>query len=705
MHPLVPHFTRQTSGAYFRVTKTFLIGKRQVKTLNSDLFRFDSRFELLDMFLPSERLLPVVELLSAMRASQECDRQEGLRMRQGKGWFQMSCRGHEPLAALAYVLGSEDYIFPHYRDRALMLARGMAVEQLALDFLARTGSSSEGRNLPGHFSARELNVFSIASPVASQCLPAVGAAWGFQQDGTEQVALCMIGEAATRQGEFYEAVCFAVEKRLPVLFVVEDNGYGISTPTHDKLPFRLGVFAPDLVRKVNGRKVLDVYQAGRDAVERMRNGDGPAILWCELDRMDSHAFSDDQRRYRQAEELAAIASLDPVQTLADYLMTTGELTSSQWDAMQAEIEAAVKTAYEQAESRPFPAAAELGKHLYQPSRACPAVPIQPEQSETPMVQAVNRVLEAGLRQIPGLRLFGEDIEAPKGGVFNLTAGLSEQFPDRVTNAPLAEATIIGAAVGLAATGYRPVFEIQFADFLASGFNQLASQVATLRWRSNGAWNCPMLLYAPYGGYFQGGGIWHTQSNEAWWTHIPGLRVAVPSTPEDAVGLFWSAFHDDDPTLILLPKHLLRKRQETDAYAPIPFGKAAVRRAGSDVTVVVWGNGVELAEQAAAQMETDGVSVEVLDLRSLVPCDWETIKQSIARTGRLVVVQEDSRTASFGDAIVGRILSDTDFIYQFYAAPQVVAREDGYVPFCPELAEAALPDVEQVIAAIRTTMGG
>jgi 2-oxoisovalerate dehydrogenase E1 component len=320
-----------------------------------------------------------------------------------------------------------------------------------------------------------------------------------------------------------------------------------------------------------------------------------------------------------------------------------------------------------------------------------------------MAEAVNLILAEGLEQIPSMRLFGEDIEAPKGGVFGLTKGLSDQFPQKVTNAPLAEATIVGAGVGLAATGYRPVFELQFTDFIPPAFNQLVSQVATLRWRSYGEWTCPLVLYAPYGAYFQGGGIWHTQSNDGWWAHIPGLRVAVPSTPEDAAGLFWSAFHDEDPSLLLLPKALFRKRVEAMDWETVPFGKAKVRRTGDEVTVVTWGNGVSISEDAAERAAAEGISVEVIDLRTLNPCDWEAIVGSIQKTGRLVVVQEDTRACSFGDAIVSRVTADTNFVYYFYSPPRIVSRADHYVPYCPELCEGAVPGVEEVLQAVREVM--
>jgi 2-oxoisovalerate dehydrogenase E1 component len=320
-----------------------------------------------------------------------------------------------------------------------------------------------------------------------------------------------------------------------------------------------------------------------------------------------------------------------------------------------------------------------------------------------MVGAINRTFQAGLEAFPSLLMFGEDIEDPKGGVFGLTAGLSRRFPGRVVNSPLAEGTIVGLGVGLAAAGFRPVFELQFIDFLGPGLNQLMNQMTTLRWRSKGEWTCPLVLYAPYGAYLPAGGIWHSQSNDGWWAHTPGLRVAIPSTPQDAVGLFWAAFQDDDPSLVLIPKHLCRVRMPAQRFDVIPFGRAAVRREGDDVTVVSWGNGRELAEMAAQRMEAEGVSVEVIDLRTLVPCDWAAIERSLQKTGRLVVVHEDNRTCGFGQAVISEMNTRPGCFDLLLSPPQLVARPDVHVPFCPDLERALLPDVDRVVSAIRATM--
>ncbi|MEE8522361.1 MAG: thiamine pyrophosphate-dependent enzyme, partial [Thermoanaerobaculia bacterium] len=565
--------------------------------------------------------------------------------------------------------------------------------------------TTEGRLMPQHCSIRELNIFPGVTAMGAECLPAAGTAWGIKKAGGPGVVICTIGDASTRQGEFYEALCFAVQEQLPIVFVLEDNGYGISTPTRSMLPFRLDVFHPDLAVRVDGRNVFELFERSGEVIARARRGEGPTVLWCELDRLGSHTSADDHRVYRSAEDIAAMEARDPIRRFADRLQADGELSAPQLREMQQEVARTVDRIYREVEDKPAPDPARVLDHLFGPPVEHPPLPFQLEGEAVTMVEAINRTLHAGMELDPRMLCFGQDIEDPKGGVFGLTAGLSSAFPGRVENSPLAEATIVGTAVGLAASGYRPVFEVQFIDYLTPGFHQLVTQIATLRWRSCGAWTCPLVLYAPYGAYLPGGGHWHSQSNDGWWAHIPGLRVAVPSTPEDAAGLFWSAFHDQDPSLILIPKHLLRQRTPVQELEPVPFGRLALRRAGGDVTVVSWGNCLELAEQAARRLEPEGVSLEILDLRTLVPCDWPAIKASLSKTGRLVVIHEDNRTCGFGQAVIAEMMAEREGFELFFAPPQLVARADVHIPYHPDLEYAVLPSVEGVVEAVRRTLEG
>jgi 2-oxoisovalerate dehydrogenase E1 component len=647
--------------------------------------------------------LPALELLQLMSLAREGDRREGILLRQNKGWFQVSGTGHEALAALGYAMRPDDYLFPYYRDRAMVMARGVTNYELALAYHAKRDSSSGGRQMPGHFSDRARNIFSVATPTASQCIPAAGAAWAFKMAGSDQVVLTSVGDAASRQGEFYEALAFALQESLPILFVIEDNHYGISTPTQKFFPYRLGALGDECLVHVDAHDPYALFEIASERIALARRGEGPTVLWCEVDRLCSHTSSDDQRVYRPAEEIAEDLERDPVETFARRLIDEGLLTQKEWEAQQKEIAAQVDEDYKRAESAADPDPKKITEHLFGPPAKLMAPPVQFTEATT-MVAAVNQTLRKALEENEKVIIFGEDIEDPKGGVFGLTKGLSHQFPQRVRNSPLAEATILGTAVGLASVGWRPVFEVQFTDFICPALNQLMSQASSLRWRSCGEWSCPMTIIAPYGAYLPGGSLWHSESNEGIFAHIHGIDVVIPSTSADAAGLLWTAIHGNNPTLFLLPKHIFRKRMPVpDKLVAVPLGKAAIRREGTDVTLVTWGNCTELAEQAAERIQEGDVSVEIIDLRTIVPCDYTSIEQSLKKTGRLVVVHEDARTTGFGQSVITEMTSDPKRWNLFLSPPQLVARGDVHVPFNPSLEYAVLPDLEQVLAAIRLTM--
>ena len=643
------------------------------------------------------------KLLGQLMVIRAGDLREERLLRQGRGWIHIPGQGHEALAALAASLTGDDLLFLYYRDRALMQARGVTPLEMAREYLATAHSSSGGRQMPVHGSYRRLGIYPPATPTASQCLPAVGAAWGIKLAGEPRVVLCTIGDASTRQGEFYEAVVQAVQDRLPIVFVVEDNGYGISTSTLDQLPFRLGIFNPDFVRHVDGRSVDAVAVAGSEAIAAARRGDGPTLLWVELDRLTSHTNSDDHRIYRSKAEIALMKERDPVTSYAASLIASGALDETQVRALQDEATMEADAAYAAAEIEPAPAAASANTKLFglcDPGGHVP--PFELEDSANTMAGALNSTLREVLSRIPNAVLLGEDVEDPKGGVFGFTKGLSTRYPGRVVNSALAEATIAGMGIGLAATGFRPILEMQFIDFIAPAFNQLLNQAATLRWRSNGDWTCPAVFYAPYGAYLPAGSTWHSQSNEGFWTHIPGLRVAVPSTPADLAGLLWSAMQESDPTLLLVPKHIMRVRHEPVLKQARGFGRARIVQTGNDITVVTWGNCLEVVQRAAAH-HADRWSIEIIDLVSLVPCDWAAVDASVARTGRLVVVDEDSRTGCFGQTIIAEMVGSDARFANFLSAPKLVARADAHVPYHPALEYAILPDVERVTRAIEETM--
>jgi 2-oxoisovalerate dehydrogenase E1 component len=390
---------------------------------------------------------------------------------------------------------------------------------------------------------------------------------------------------------------------------------------------------------------------------------------------------------------------DPIRILVDELMSSGELTQADWEAIQSETARLVDQDYIRAEKEQDPIRSETPLHCHGAEPQAEMPPIQSGQRTT-MVNAINGTFRKALEEDPTVVFFGEDIEDPKGGVFGLTKGLSESFPKQVFNSPLAEATIMGVAVGMAAYGFHPVFELQFIDFIAPGWNQITTNMSTLRWRSFGAWKCPLVVYAPYGAYLPGGSLWHSHSSESMLAHVPGIRVAIPSTPEDAAGLFWTAIHGDDPSFILIPKHIFRIQMDVTKVEPVSFGKAKVLTSGSDVTLVTWGNCLELAHEAASKVSA---SVEIIDLRSIVPCDYDTIVKSLEKTGRLVVVHEDNRTCGFGQSILAEITRIPERWNLFLSPPQLVARDDVHVGFNPIYEYASLPTVEQIVESIDVVM--
>ncbi len=644
-----------------------------------------------------------LELLELMYLSREGDRREGVLHRQSKGWFQVAGMGHEPMAVIAQMMNEGDYLFPYYRDRAMVLARGVPNADLASAYFAKRGSSSGGRQMPGHYSDRSRNIWSVPTPTGANALPACGVAWAMQLEGKDNVVVATVGDAASRQGEFYEAVAFAVERQLPILLIVEDNNYGISTNTEKFNPFKLGVFGEDInLVHVDARHPDRVYQAARPAIDRARAGQGPTIMVCEVDRLCSHTSSDDHRVYRPQEEIDAMVGRDPIIVLSSELIAAGELTEEVWEATKEDINKRVDEEYIAAESEQDPLAEEVMLHNFADA-PIPTPPPLEGGKKWRIVDALNHVFRQALQRDRGHIFFGEDIEAPKGGVFGLTADLSAEFPERVFNSPLAEATIAGVGVGMACYGMRPVFEFQFVDFVGPAWNQVSQNLGTMRWRTFGDWTCPAVFYTPYGAYLPGGSLWHSQANEAMFSHMPGMRVVAPSTPEDAAALMWTSMDAEDPTIFLIPKHMFRQQMEVPQEVPaVGFGEARVRQEGEDVTVVAWGNCVELAQAAAARL-VDEVSVEIIDLRSIVPWDRDSVLESIEKTGRLVVVQEDGQTCSVGQMIIQEVTGDPESFCYFVSAPQLVAKPDVHIGYNPIYEYAALPDVEQIVDAIRLTM--
>jgi 2-oxoisovalerate dehydrogenase E1 component len=609
--------------------------------------------------------------------------------------------GHEAMAAISIQMQADDYIVPYYRDRALVLGRGVSSRQLASDYFAKVKSESHGRQMPSHYSSAEKHIWSVPTPTGSQLLPACGIAWGLKLDGKKAVVVTTVGDAATRQGDFYEAICFAKERKLPMLFVVEDNGYGISSPTRKINPRALDVVEPKDWREIDGSNIEQVYAATAEALGHIREGKGPVFFWVMMERLSSHTSSDDHRLYRSEEELKEAEKCDPLRAWKERLIAEGLITAEDYAKLDNEIKERIRREFLEAEKEQDPSADELYLEVTGEFPQLTDEILPPGKYR--IGDTINKTLRLGLERDKGRIIFGEDIEDPKGGVFRLTQKLSSEFPEQVFNSPLAESTILGVACGLASYGKRPVFELQFIDFVGPAWNQLATNICNLRWRSFGAWKCPMVIYAPYGAYLPGGSLWHSQANEAALAHYPGLSVVIPSTPEDAAGLLWTAMHCEDPVIFLLPKHMFWAERETaEPIRAVPFGRARQRTKGSDLTLIAWGNTVEKALEAIDEIGSE-TSVELIDLRSIVPWDRQAVEESVRRTGRVVIVQEDTENCSVGQMIITHLTSQPELWNEMVSPPILVSKGNVMIGYNPIYEYAALPDVERIVAALNRSI--
>ena len=621
-------------------------------------------------------------------------------VKQGKCSFNASTRGHEKVQIGMTMLlrPGFDWFFPYYRSKALAIGLGMPLKDVFLGMLSREGDpNSNGRNMAEHFSSRDLNLVSRTAVTATQYLNAVGVARALRAEGEGRVVHVSSGEGATSEGEFFEALNWAGREKLPVIFLVQNNGYAISVPQEAQTGSAVHRIAQGFgihTFHLDGTWYESMYQQLPPAIESVRRGDGPILFEADVVRLDPHSSSDDHRKYRSPEELAALTNRDPIFRTESYLIRNNVLTADEVDAFRASIKAEVDQAAEEADRHPQPATGNLLAHIYS-DEPTPAA-VQPKYlAEKPvtMIDAINHGLREEMERDSKIVMWGEDIADPKGGVFGVTRGLSGAFPGRVFNAPLAEASIAGVAAGMAIAGYKPIIEIQFADYAWPAFMQLRNEIATVRWRSQGAWKCPVVVRIAAGGYIKGG-PWHSACVEGIFAHIPGWRVVFPSCAEDAKGLIKMAARSDDPVIFLEHKGLYRKVQaqtnEPDSDFVIPFGKARIAREGTDLTIVTWGYTVHLALEAARQLAAEGKSVEVIDLRSIAPLDMELISQSVRKTNRVLVAHEDSITMGFGAEVAARIAQDC---FEHLDAPvRRVAAQDSFVPTAPNLEALALPSV-------------
>jgi 2-oxoisovalerate dehydrogenase E1 component len=676
-----------------------------------------------------------------MYLSRRIDDKEIQLKRQNKIFFQVSGAGHEAIlvAAGMALRPAYDWFYAYYRDRALMLQLGITPTEM---FMAATGAkddlSSGGRQMPSHWGHPGLHVVTRSSATGTQFNQAVGCAEAglyladpaLNPGGTtiprpfhkDEVVYVSSGDGATSQGEFWESLNTACNLRLPVVYLIEDNGYAISVPVEVQTAggsiSRLVRSFPDLlIRHVDGCDPLASLAVMREAVAWCRARRGPVLVHAKVIRPYSHSLSDDETHYRPPAEREEEARRDPLTTYPQFLVTQGAATAEELVALRDEVDAEVLHAADVALAAPPPPPESSALHVYSsevdPTSSSFITEPKLEGQPKTMVDLLNACLSDELGRDPRILLFGQDVadcsrEAAmpqvkgKGGVFKVTHDLQRRYgSSRVFNAPLAEANIVGRAIGMATRGLKPIVEIQFFDYIWPAFMQIHNELAVMRWRSSGAWNCPVVVRVTYGGYLQGGAVYHSQCGEVLFTHIPGLRVVLPSNAQDANGLLRTALRCDDPVLFLEHKHLYRQTHNKGIYPgpdyTIPFGQAALVREGRDVTVVTFGALVQRSLVAARQVEADSVSTEVIDLRSLAPYDWEAIATSVRKTGRALVVHEDSRSWGYGAEIAARIGEE---LFEHLDAPvRRVGASDTFVGYHPQLEDAILPQPADVARAL------
>ncbi len=686
----------------------------------------------------------LIGIYRTMYLSRRIDDKEIQLKGQNKIFFQISGAGHEAMlvgAGLA-MKPAYDWFFPYYRDRALLLQLGMTAQEMLYSAVgAEADPNSHGRQMPSHWGHKDLNVPSQSSCTGTQALHAVGAAeasyraslveelkdkiTGFKGD---EVVYMSIGDGTTSEGEVWEALNTACNLKLPVIFVVEDNGYAISTPVEvstagGDVSKLVSGFPNLLIQKCDGTNPLESYETFKRAVEFCRERKGAAFVHAKVIRPYSHSLSDDEKLYRPEEEREADAAIDPIKTYAEFLMTEGIASSEDLESLRKVVDNEINEAADIALQTPQPAPESALRNVYSPDVDPTSKDFDTEEGAElsgnagTMVDLINRCMHEEMERDVRIVVFGEDVADAsreeylervkgKGGVFKVTANLQRKFGSaRVFNSPLAEANIIGRAVGMAIRNLKPVVEIQFFDYIFPAFHQIRNEVAVTRWRSDGDTKCPLVMRVPVGGYLKGGAVYHSQSGTTLFAHTPGLRIVYPSNALDANGLLRTSIRCDDPVLFLEHKHLYRQVYNKSQYPSseflIPFGKAKIVREGTDVTIVTYGALVQRSFEAAKRLEKQGISVELIDLRSLVPYDWERVAESIKKTNRVVVAHEDPVSYGYGAEIAARI---ADELFEFLDAPvKRVGATDTFVAYAPQVEDFILPQIDDVERAVQELM--
>ena len=689
----------------------------------------------------------LIRIYRTMYLSRRLDDREIQLKRQNKIFFQISGAGHEAvLVAAGLVLKpGHDWFFPYYRDRALCLVLGLTPYEMLLQAVgAKDDLSSAGRQMPSHWGSQQLNIVSKSSPTGTQWLHAVGSAEASLyydrfpraleqarkaplgqgvRHAADEVSYVSGGDGNTSEGEFFEALNTACGKKLPVFFLVEDNGYAISVPVEvqtagGSISKLVSKYPGLLVEECDGTDPLESYAACQRAVEYCRGRKGPALLHAHVTRPYSHSLSDDERLYKPPEEREEEARRDPIPKFGLFLVREGIVDEKELQTLEAGVDREVLEATDRALQAELPAKESILVWVYSPdvdpaSKQFEATPQFAGEPKT-MVEMVTATLADEMARDDRLVIFGEDVAdcsreenlekvKGKGGVFKATAGLQRRFGSpRVFNSPLAEANIVGRALGMAVRGLKPVPEIQFFDYIWPATMQIRNELCVLRWRSAGSFKAPVVIRVAIGGYLTGGAIYHSQCGEVVFAHCPGLRVVMPSTALDVCGLLRTAIRADDPVLFLEHKHLYRQPYNRSPYPgpdfTIPFGRARLVREGTDVSLVTYGALVHRAEVAAARLEREGISLEILDLRSLSPYDWQAIASSVRKTSRVIVAYEDTLSWGYGAELAARI---ADELFSELDAPvRRVAAMDTFCAYQPHLEDEILPQTDDIVAAAR-----
>lgn len=653
----------------------------------------------------------LLNIYRTMLLSRRSDEKQLILLRQGKVHFHIGGSGHEA-AQVGAVLNfdtSRDWAHCYYRDQAFVIGWGMTVEEVFLHSLAKADDpNSGGRQIPHHWGHRALRIVSKSSCTGVQFLHGAGTAMGMQKSGLKEVVYVSAGEGTTSQGEFFEALNWASRDKLPVVYHIQDNKYAISVPVSEQTAggsiYNLIKDYPNLYHeRIDGTNFFESYKSFKKAVNWARGGKGPAVIVSDVVRLLPHSSSDDQRKYRSPEELEEERRKDPILRFAQELTENGVATGEELEAIGQEVKAAVDKAAEWAEAQPDPDPRTATDHVFVQYRSPePPRPPKAEGERVMMVDAINHALHEEMARNEKMVVYGEDVADPKGGVFTATKGLTDAFGKaRAFNSPLAEASIVGTAVGLAVYGYKPVVEIQFVDYIWPAFMQIHNELAAIHYRSNGTWKAPVVIRTTVGGYIHGG-LYHSQTQEALFAHVPGLKVVFPSNAADAKGLLKAAIRDEDPVLFYEHKALYRQqfaaRPEPDEDYILPLGYANVVREGEDLTLVSWGLQVQRSLDAINLLSDLNPSVEVIDLRTLVPLDMETILNSVRKTGKLLVVHEDNLTGGFGGELAARVANEA---FEYLDGPvQRVAAADAHIPYSSVLENAVLPTPAKIAEALK-----